>query len=144
VGEQVRMGIITAEERSITPSAMSSPVRSHVRPAQGGSHPGGSAGWRHLLLCSDGLSGMVSDQGIEELIRGNHDDLEKCADLLIEAALEGGGKDNVTVIWWNIWGVRGGPAACPCRLMPGGGRRSAGFDLGATAICAFDNAADRQ
>ena len=99
VGEQVRMGIITPEEAEhhafrnvITRSlGMSEPPKVDLTPVdpQVGDI---------FMLCSDGLSGMVPDAGIEELIRGNTADLEKCAEVLIEAALEGGGKDNVTLI----------------------------------------------
>ncbi|MFT5496458.1 MAG: serine/threonine protein phosphatase PrpC, partial [Kiritimatiellia bacterium] len=51
------------------------------------------------LICSDGLSGMVSDQEIH-LILGQKevDTLDVLADQLIQAALDGGGKDNVSVV----------------------------------------------
>ncbi|RVW02082.1 PP2C family protein-serine/threonine phosphatase [Rhodococcus xishaensis] len=53
------------------------------------------AGDRYLL-CSDGLSDVVSDETIADTMReGTHDD---CADRLIELALRGGGPDNVTVV----------------------------------------------
>jgi serine/threonine protein phosphatase PrpC len=50
-----------------------------------------------LLLCSDGLSGMVPDPKIEEILAGEPD-LGKAARKLIEAANAGGGKDNITCI----------------------------------------------
>lgn len=50
-----------------------------------------------LLLCSDGLSGMVRDEQIEQIMRRNRDP-QHCADQLVEAALRAGGFDNVTVI----------------------------------------------
>jgi len=53
------------------------------------------AGDRYLL-CSDGLSGMVSRQTLEEAI--TIQDAQECADRMIELALKGGGTDNVTVI----------------------------------------------
>lgn len=53
------------------------------------------AGDRYLL-CSDGLSGMVSDETLEEAIKIA--DPQECADRMIELALKGGGTDNVTVI----------------------------------------------
>lgn len=49
-----------------------------------------------LLLCSDGLSDMVSDRDIEEILRTFAK--EKYADKLVERALQNGGKDNVSVI----------------------------------------------
>ncbi|WP_286901882.1 PP2C family serine/threonine-protein phosphatase [Thermocrispum sp.] len=53
------------------------------------------AGDRYLL-CSDGLSGMVSKETLEEAIQ--IPDPQECADRMIELALKGGGTDNVTVI----------------------------------------------
>lgn len=48
------------------------------------------------LICSDGLSGMVSDETLAEAIQ--IPDPQACADRMIELALKGGGTDNVTVI----------------------------------------------
>jgi len=50
-----------------------------------------------ILLCSDGLTDCVSNAEIEEILRQGGTDQE-LTDRLIQAALEGGGKDNVTVI----------------------------------------------
>lgn len=50
-----------------------------------------------LLLCSDGLHGMVPDETIHTIL-GAEWSLEARCDALIEAALEAGGKDNVTVL----------------------------------------------
>ncbi len=50
-----------------------------------------------IILCSDGLTDCVSDKDIEANIRRGGTDQE-IVDRLIEAALAGGGKDNVTVI----------------------------------------------
>ena len=50
-----------------------------------------------LLLCSDGLSGMAPDAKLEEIL-ASEPDLAKAAKKLIEAALAGGGKDNITCI----------------------------------------------
>jgi serine/threonine protein phosphatase PrpC len=50
-----------------------------------------------LLLNSDGLTGMVPDAKIEEILAGEPD-LGKAAKKLIEAANAGGGKDNITCI----------------------------------------------
>ncbi|HEY7416354.1 MAG TPA: hypothetical protein VH593_14270, partial [Ktedonobacteraceae bacterium] len=51
-----------------------------------------------LLLCTDGLWDMVRDPRIEEVIRSTPGDLEQMGDELIQAALDGGGEDNVSVI----------------------------------------------
>lgn len=50
-----------------------------------------------ILLCSDGLTDCVSNPDIEKVLSGPGTDQE-IADELIARALEGGGKDNVTVI----------------------------------------------
>lgn len=53
-----------------------------------------------LLLCSDGLSGEVTDDGIAAIL-SETTDAQTRVDRLIAAALEAGGKDNVTVIVVN-------------------------------------------
>ncbi len=50
-----------------------------------------------LLLCSDGLSTEVEDRDIGRVLASASTVQEAC-DRLIEAALEGGGSDNITVI----------------------------------------------
>ena len=49
-----------------------------------------------LLLCSDGLTGMVDEAAIRGLIAGREP--QDACQALIDAALAAGGKDNVTVI----------------------------------------------
>src|SRR5699024_9916054 len=53
------------------------------------------AGDRYLL-CSDGLSDVVSHETITETL--SEGDQDECADVLIELALRSGGPDNITVI----------------------------------------------
>ena len=53
------------------------------------------------LLCSDGLSGVVSAETIAETM-DSLTDLDACADRLVQLALRGGGPDNVTVIVADI------------------------------------------
>ncbi|MEM6962613.1 MAG: Stp1/IreP family PP2C-type Ser/Thr phosphatase [Myxococcota bacterium] len=50
------------------------------------------------VLCSDGLSGMVSDQDIARVVRSTGDDPEQTAKELVRQANENGGEDNVTVV----------------------------------------------
>lgn len=50
-----------------------------------------------LLLCSDGLTDMVSDEQIEAILREAMD-AKDAADALVKAALDNGGRDNVTCI----------------------------------------------
>lgn len=49
------------------------------------------------VLCSDGLSGMLEDDDIVEVLSGT-DDLEKACRLLVRRANENGGEDNVTAL----------------------------------------------
>jgi len=53
-----------------------------------------------ILLCSDGLTDMIEDDGIEQLLNQHaaHGDLSRAAEILIGAALQAGGRDNVSVI----------------------------------------------
>lgn len=58
------------------------------------------------LLCSDGLSDVVSTETIVETLR--IEDAQECADRLVELALRGGGPDNVTVIVADVINARVG------------------------------------
>ncbi|MFI3312532.1 MAG: protein phosphatase 2C domain-containing protein [Eubacteriales bacterium] len=49
-----------------------------------------------LLLCSDGLSGMVSDEAMTQVFAQNLP-AEATAHQLLQLALDGGGRDNVTI-----------------------------------------------
>lgn len=49
-----------------------------------------------LMLCSDGLSGMLTDQEIHDAMR--LDTLEHAARVLVGRALEAGGNDNISVV----------------------------------------------
>ena len=50
-----------------------------------------------LLLCTDGLTDMVSDADIASILAHSSAPQARCQEL-IDAALHGGGKDNVTVV----------------------------------------------
>lgn len=49
-----------------------------------------------FLLCSDGLSNELEENEIRHLLGG--DDCRQMADLLVEAALQRGGQDNITAV----------------------------------------------
>jgi serine/threonine protein phosphatase PrpC len=55
-----------------------------------------------FLICSDGLSDMVEDEEILELLHSNRDDLDKAVKALVAAANKGGGEDNITAIAFRI------------------------------------------
>jgi len=50
-----------------------------------------------ILICSDGLYGMVADEEIERIIYEN-ETIEECVEKLIDKANENGGKDNISAI----------------------------------------------
>lgn len=50
-----------------------------------------------ILICSDGLSGLVDSGDILRIIR-SHAELDAAAAQLIQSALDEGGDDNVTVV----------------------------------------------
>ncbi|QGV79589.1 Stp1/IreP family PP2C-type Ser/Thr phosphatase [Streptomyces ficellus] len=64
------------------------------------------AGDRYLI-CSDGLSGVVSHQTMEETLASYQGPQETVQDL-IQLALRGGGPDNITVIVADVLDVDGG------------------------------------
>jgi PPM family protein phosphatase len=51
-----------------------------------------------ILLCSDGLTDMVPEARISDLLSGPPEDPEGTARRLVSAALDAGGMDNVTVV----------------------------------------------
>ncbi len=52
------------------------------------------------LICSDGLTDMVSTEKIREIIQ--HNDLKHSVNNLLQIALENGGRDNITIIVTEI------------------------------------------
>jgi serine/threonine protein phosphatase PrpC len=54
-----------------------------------------------VLLCTDGLTHMVDDEEIEQILKDEADPQAAC-DLLVEAALAAGGEDNITVLVLDI------------------------------------------
>src|SRR5680860_1227201 len=64
------------------------------------------------LICSDGLTGMISDDEVRSLLRGSGD-LPSAADALVRAANQSGGKDNITVVLFRVDDDRSAPADDP-------------------------------
>ena len=98
VQEMVRMGEITAEE------ARNHPDKNVITRALGATKDVAvdffdvhlESGDR-LLLCSDGLTNMVLDEDIEDIIV-SEELLETAGKRLVEAANENGGKDNIGIV----------------------------------------------
>ena len=55
-----------------------------------------------FMLCSDGLTSIVSDDAILAEIRKHRNDLRGSAKALVRAANRGGGEDNITVVFFEI------------------------------------------
>ena len=55
-----------------------------------------------FLICSDGLTDMVGDVDILELVDRNRDDLEKAVRALVQFANKEGGEDNITAVAFRI------------------------------------------
>jgi PPM family protein phosphatase len=109
VDELVRSGKLTQQEaeqhpqRSIITRALGSEgieADSRTWPARDGDV---------YLICSDGLTGMVDEARVGELLAGAPS-LSAAARTLIDAANEAGGRDNITVVLFRLEEV-GGPTA---------------------------------
>jgi PPM family protein phosphatase len=54
-----------------------------------------------FLLCSDGLTSMISDEEVASILR-SAGSLEDAAEALVRAANQSGGKDNITVVLFRL------------------------------------------
>lgn len=61
-----------------------------------------------VLLCTDGLCGMIRDTEIESIIRNNEQDMSLLVDDLIKGACDAEGADNITI--------------CLCQILEGGAK----------------------
>jgi protein phosphatase len=62
------------------------------------------------LLCSDGLSDMLDDDTIAQLL-GGQEPLDEVAGALVDAANDAGGKDNISVVLVRVRGGSSTPRA---------------------------------
>jgi protein phosphatase len=53
------------------------------------------------LICSDGLTGMISESHVREIL-GRAGPLRDAAHALVDAANDGGGRDNITVVLFRL------------------------------------------
>lgn len=104
INEQVRAGLITEEQagamvgRNVITRSVGYEREVHPdvieRQVQAG---------EIYLLCSDGLTSMVPDERISEIL--NNHPPERAAKLCVEQALANGGDDNVTVLILHIQAI---------------------------------------
>ncbi len=57
-----------------------------------------------FLLCSDGLTDMVSEESILDVVERNRNDIDVALRALVKEANRGGGQDNITVVAFEIAG----------------------------------------
>ena len=55
-----------------------------------------------VLLCTDGLCGMIRDSEINAILKESDEDLTKTADSLVSGAIDASGADNVTLCLFNV------------------------------------------
>ena len=99
VNEQIENGAISPEQ------ARSHPLRNVVTRALGGRadlvvdiQSRRMAPGDMLLLCSDGLTTMIPDDGIARILRESDGDVARATTALVSEANERGGEDNITVV----------------------------------------------
>ncbi len=103
VGELVRSGRLTEDEaavhphRSVITRALGTDAEVEVDTRTLPVVPGDL-----VLLCSDGLSAMVRDDEILQVLRATDGDPRSAAPALVAAANAAGGEDNVTVVLFEL------------------------------------------
>jgi PPM family protein phosphatase len=103
VAELVRSGKISPEEaethpqRSVITRALGTDPDVDVDTFSVPAQPGDL-----FMICSDGLTSMIGDETILEVLRRRRDDLDKAAKELVENANRQGGEDNITVVFFEI------------------------------------------
>jgi protein phosphatase len=104
VADMVRRGQLTEAEarvhpnRSVITRALGTDAQMETDTLEIEAAPGD-----RLLLCSDGLTGMVGDAEIADLL-GSYRDPQVAGEALIAAANEAGGQDNISVVIADIAG----------------------------------------
>ncbi|KAF1688580.1 PP2C family protein-serine/threonine phosphatase [Pseudoxanthomonas taiwanensis] len=101
VQDLVAQGSLTPEQarqhpqRNVVTQALgvTDPSHLNVSVTSGELRPG-----MQLLLCSDGLTEEVDDARIAEVLAQGDCSAQECVDMLVAAALDGGGSDNITVV----------------------------------------------
>jgi protein phosphatase len=107
--EWVRRGRLSAEEAETSPQRHillqaigAEPERLQIDTMTVELRPGD-----RLMVASDGLSGMVRDRELEEILRA-HPDPDEAVRVLVDAANAAGGEDNISVVLLEVVGDPGG------------------------------------
>jgi serine/threonine protein phosphatase PrpC len=103
VAELVRTGRLSPEEaethpqRSVITRALGTDPDVDVDSFSVEARPGDV-----FLICSDGLTAMVDDETILQLVENGRADFEGVAKELVAAANRSGGEDNITVVFFEV------------------------------------------
>jgi len=103
VGELIRSGRLSPEEaevhphRSVITRVLGTDPEVDVDAFSIETRPGDL-----FMLCSDGLTSMVDDARILEVIEEHHGDVDATAKALVDEANRSGGEDNITVVLFSI------------------------------------------
>ena len=110
MAELIRRGKLTEEE------AADHPQRSIITRALGPEPDVLVDTWTYpvragdvILLCSDGLTSMITEPQVTEVLRAEHA-LDRAAQALIDEANRAGGRDNITVILFRLEELGSAPA----------------------------------
>jgi protein phosphatase len=79
-----------------------------------------------FLLCSDGLTTMVKDDGIAAVL-GEAEDLDEAVGRLVQAANEAGGRDNITAVAVRVGDAEGAEVAADGATLIGPSAEEAGL-----------------
>jgi protein phosphatase len=111
VQELIESGELTAAE------AATDRRRNIITRAIGASSTGDADYWLfpaelgdRMLICSDGLTTEVSDARIKQIL-GSESDPQRAADILVDEAVQAGGRDNITVVIVDAVSVASRPGA---------------------------------
>jgi protein phosphatase len=103
VAELVESGVLTPEEAEVHPQRSAITRALGTEPAVSVDTVAVDALPGDLyLLCSDGLSNMLGDDAIAEIVASADGDPEHAAEALVGAANAHGGEDNVTVVLFEL------------------------------------------
>lgn len=105
VQELMEAGVITEDDAAIHPER-------HVITRALGGRGSAEADYfvlplsaaERLILCSDGVSGMIDDQEIGEIMMSSEDPRD-AADKVVAAAIRAGGRDNATAVVIDVVGL---------------------------------------
>jgi PPM family protein phosphatase len=118
VAEWVRAGALAPEEAALHPQ------RSVITRALGADWQVDVDVWTTparpgdvILLCTDGLSGLVDDAAVARILR-EHENLDAAVRSLVEAANEAGGEDNITAVALRLEAEDGEAAVAPAAVEP--------------------------